>query len=508
MAVTVKARARGLLRTTKDLLGEKALPKDVRAALERLDGALKRTWADLESEAVGSEIADGEPVDNDQAGADPVTEAASFPTTGTLREARNVGQWFEAEIHRAFTMLADGQFGEGQLTREERIALSSCIGDALDAFSQKLGQLAPQLYERDPYEQVPLPPIQPNAAGVMGEAVPDDGTALAEALSGDVVPLVERAVRQDGTARMRLIKPGWGTSGYYSADVLRRDGPQVFKAGTLQFVDHPTMAEESDRPERSLKDLGAVLVSDARWEDDPVSGPGLYAQAKVFSDFRPVLEELAPYIGASIRTDGRVRMGEAEGRQGRIVEQIMATPSTSVDFVTRAGAGGGVMELYEAARLAGRRAAAPAVVQNDRGGMEMDEQEMKGLREAKDSAEAQVARLQEALMLREARDVATDELAKMELPEPTRNRLLETLSKKPTLVDGKLDRAAFATQVREAATAELAYLAEASGAGRITGMGSTEGRELRAEDVEKRLTGAFLELGLSESLAKKAAKGR
>lgn len=506
MAVTVKARARGLLRTTKDLLGEKALPKDVREALERLDGALKRTWADLESEAVGSEIADSEQAaGNDQAGADPVTEAASTPDPVALREARNVGQWFEAEIHRAFTMIADGQFGEGQLTREERIALSSCIGDALNAFSQKLGQLAPQLYERDPYEQVPLPPIQPTE--VMGEAVPDDGTVLAEAISGDVVPLVERAVRSDGTARIRLIRPGWGTSGYYSTEVLRRDGPQVFKAGTLQFVDHPTMTEESERPERSLKDLGAVLVSDARWEEDPVNGPGLYADAKVFSDFRPVLEEMAPYIGTSIRTDGRVRMGEAEGRQGRIVEQIISTPSTSVDFVTRAGAGGGVMELYEAARQGGRRAASPTVVHNDRGGMEMDEQELKELREAKESAEAQVARLQEALMLREARDVATEELAKMELPEPTRNRLLETQSKRPILVDGKLDRAAFATQVREAATAELAYLAEASGAGRITGMGSS-GNGLQDEDVKKRLTGAFLELGLSESLAQKAAKGR
>lgn len=138
----------------------------------------------------------------------------------------------------------------------------------------------------------------------------------------------------------------------------------------------------------------------------------------------------------------------------------------------------------------------------------MTEDEIRVLQEAKGAAEAEVARLREALLLRESMDVAAAELAKIEMPDLTRARLAEAQGRKPVVVDGKLDREAFATQVREAATAELAYLAEATGAGRITGMGSSGNEGLRDEDAEKRLAGAFLELGLSESLAQKAARGR
>ncbi|QAY69995.1 hypothetical protein [Xylanimonas protaetiae] len=66
-----------------------------------------------------------------------------------VQEARNVGQWIESRIHRDFTVLADDMAGEGRLTREERIALSSAIGDALAAFVSKIEDAAPQLYSRD-----------------------------------------------------------------------------------------------------------------------------------------------------------------------------------------------------------------------------------------------------------------------------------------------------------------------------------------------------------------------
>lgn len=591
MAITVKARARGLLRGTKELLGEKTLPKDVREALERLDGALKRTWADLESEAVDTAAADeapnvetpvteaAKPVKTEDGQEYPATDFAYVPdaeqpstwklrltaTPGgepdpaivgaaaaalgpgyrgnkvelpddqvisvkakvrtawrkanpdkqdgempegireaaALREARNIGQWFEAEIHRNFTMLADNQFGEGLLTREERIALLNAIGEALDAFYRRLSQTTPDLYARDPYAAV-TPPVLPPEAVLVGES------GVGGDRLGEIVPLLERAVRPDGTIRIKIVDPGWGTSGYYPADVLKRDGPQVFPAGTHMFVDHPTATEEAERPERSLQDLGAVLVSGAQWQDDPSGGPGLYADAKVFSSFQPVLEELAPHIGVSINADGVVREGEAEGRRGRIVERLRT--AQSVDFVTRAGRGGKVMALYEAARH-GRgadgqiSAPLPPIAQEQRR-FGMDEKEIQALQEAKQAADAELARLREALLLREAQDVAAAELAKIEMPEPTRMRLAEALGRKPILVDGKLDREAFATQVRTAATAELTYLAEATGAGRITGMGAAVTNDRPDAEIEKRLTGAFLELGLSESLAQKAARGR
>lgn len=71
-----------------------------------------------------------------------------------IEEARNAGQWFEATIHRDFTLTADNMFGDGYLTRDERLALSSAIGDALDSFRGSLEKAAPGLYERDPYSGV------------------------------------------------------------------------------------------------------------------------------------------------------------------------------------------------------------------------------------------------------------------------------------------------------------------------------------------------------------------
>lgn len=161
-------------------------------------------------------------------------------------------------------------------------------------------------------------------------------------------PLIEKALRRDGTVGLRLIGPGWGSSGFYPVETLRRDGPLTFKAGTKMYWNHPTMSQESERPEGDLRDLAAVLVSDARWEEAGQAGPGLYADAKVFGDYARAVEELAPHIGVSIRASGRAMSGEAEGRQGSIINAI--TAARSVDFVTEPGAGGRVVEMFEAAR--------------------------------------------------------------------------------------------------------------------------------------------------------------
>lgn len=68
-----------------------------------------------------------------------------------LEEARNAGEWLEASIHREFTLTADSLFGNGYVTRDERRALSSAIGSALESFTSALQDSAPGLYERDPY---------------------------------------------------------------------------------------------------------------------------------------------------------------------------------------------------------------------------------------------------------------------------------------------------------------------------------------------------------------------
>lgn len=145
--------------------------------------------------------------------------------------------------------------------------------------------------------------------------------------------------------QITLIQSGWGSSGYYPRDVLERDGPKVWPAGTHMFLDHPTHTEEHERPERSVKDLAAVIAS------DPVMvGNELVAEADILENWAPVIDAVAPHIGVSIRAAGDVEEGSRDGRDGMIVERL--TDGYSVDFVTEAGAGGRVGSLIENARAA------------------------------------------------------------------------------------------------------------------------------------------------------------
>jgi hypothetical protein len=73
-----------------------------------------------------------------------------------LGEAANVGEWFESQLHMQFTIIADGSFGDGQLNREERIALSSAIGDALGTFRESLKASMPALYSRAIWDGAPI----------------------------------------------------------------------------------------------------------------------------------------------------------------------------------------------------------------------------------------------------------------------------------------------------------------------------------------------------------------
>ena len=410
-------------------------------------------------------------------------------------------------------------------------------------------------------------------------------------LVGDVVALLESAISADGTMPVKLIQPGWGSSGYYSADVLKRDGPSVFKAGTHMFVDHPGFSEEADRPERSIRDIGGVLASDAWWDPNGAKGPGLYAKAKPVEAFRPLLDELAPNIGVSIRAHGTAKSGEAEGKRGPIIEKLLADAMTSADFVTVAGAGGQIVlaeawrkvrevnndpsvgggvdrdkipaedfagpgrsfpivipkDVHDAAQTVGRAKDSDAVkaaiiriakrkgpsfvaqlpdaweegdsksnaesaagrrTSPTDGGLDMDQQELlaklAAAEKERDTALSEAARANEALMLREARDVTAAELSTAQVPDVTRTRLTESLSKNPPVKDGKLDADAQKARIKEAVAAEVDYLTKVTGAGQVRNLGGTP----TPEDPTKSLAESFKAMGLSDKTAAIAAAGR
>lgn len=157
----------------------------------------------------------------------------------------------------------------------------------------------------------------------------------------------------DGSLLIQIITPGWGSSGYYSQQVIEAAAKdKVWPKGTHMYLDHPTSTEASERAERSVKDLGATLSEDGRW--DPGRGAmvgravpvGLGKSVLADKDFREA-------VACSVRASAEMNIGEAEGRSGWIIEKIHPGTFNSVDFVTHAGRGGMILESARAAMEAG-----------------------------------------------------------------------------------------------------------------------------------------------------------
>lgn len=142
----------------------------------------------------------------------------------------------------------------------------------------------------------------------------------------------------DGKYRIRIIVPGQGSSGVYTAENLAESAP-LFKAGTEMFIDHPTETEEWERPERSIRDYAGVFLEDATVGEDGA----LYTVCKVFSGVNDLIKDKWEHIGVSINAWCADPISE-----NGIVPPI--TGVRSVDFVTTPGAGGAIVDLLESNR--------------------------------------------------------------------------------------------------------------------------------------------------------------
>lgn len=441
-----------------------------------------------------------------------------------FQEKSNLAEWLESRLHLALTNFADDMFGSGTVTRNERKILSAAIGAALDAYHNLLVEQAPQLFERRPWEdalednssdvQETLTPTSPPAP-LLKERGVDEVEFTESGTSSMFVPLMEKAVRKDGTIPIKIIQPGWGSSGYYEPEVLERDGPKIFPKGTKMFWNHQTPAEEAERPEGDLNNLAAELISDARYQANGVAGSGLYADAKVFENYKSAVDDLAKHIGVSIRAYGKAVHGEKEGREGAIIQEL--TKGKSIDFVTAPGAGGQILSLFEAARIVHadkKKTTSESVALNEE--VRMDEKEFKALQESVTTLQTNLsavtddnARLKETLALRDAKDTVREALHGLDLPDVTKARLLESLPKSAPMKDGVLDVEAFKTLISETVKNEVSYLTKAAGLGKIRGLGEAETPDEEDEgEVDEALAEAFSDLGLSEAGAKIAAIGR
>ncbi len=349
-----------------------------------------------------------------------------------------------------------------------------------------------------------------------------DTTASSEAAttlnSGGQLSLVESAATLDTIVlrearsdyEIKLIAPGKGSSAFYPAEVLKRDGPNVFKAGTHVYLNHPTSAEEAARPEGDVKNLAGVLSTSAVYHESHAKGPGLYARMKVFQDHAQTVEEKAPHVGMSIRAGG---VAEANRKEHGLPVLKELTHADSVDVVTRAGAGG--MILTEAAR--------PGTQQE----VDMTEADVKRLLEAERSkweseSTAKTLRVLEARALRgDAMVAAACICSPLNMREGLKKLAVDTVLRMDLPVkEGLLDE----TKFGELLTAELKRVAEAAGdyqGVRHLGLTTevTEIDEKKAHKEAKRqreademehegLVALYESIGLPKVAAEFAAKGR
>jgi len=344
-------------------------------------------------------------------------------------------------------------------------------------------------------------------------------------LEGGITELVERAVRKDNTIDLKIISPGWGSSGYYAPDVLKEDGPRAFQAGTQMYLDHPSESEARDRPERSVRDLAAVTISDAMYQENGPTGPGLYAKASVLPHYKDVIEALAPHIGVSIRAHGSFKPGEAEGRAGRIIEKI--NRAESVDFVTKPGRGGQVLALMESIRASQKEPETVPTSEQKTESQALKEAEAMELTEAQERISTLESELKEAndkvieestradraegaLIILEAQREAAKLMENIELPAAAKSRVAAKCSADPKITEGKLDLDALKEAVDTAAKDEAEYIESITGAGKIHDQGTQSGDQPadEAKVKESLKSGMSRFFGLSDDAATRASEVR
>lgn len=175
----------------------------------------------------------------------------------------------------------------------------------------------------------------------------------------ETTPLGEAGTLKSGRMKVCAISAGLGSSGYYSPEVLQEAATNgLIAKGTPLYLDHPSESDRHDRPERSVRDIAAVFTEAASYD---ATEQALVGEIQVFAPYRELLTEMAPFIGLSISGSATdITEGEVDGNRVPVIEGLAKIDS--VDWVTRAGRGGKVVELLESVRV-NKRAIAHGVAE-------------------------------------------------------------------------------------------------------------------------------------------------
>lgn len=295
---------------------------------------------------------------------------------------------------------------------------------------------------------------------------PSEGVRLVESAAWETG--VEFTEASSVNPLVKIISPGRGSSGYYPKEVLERDGPQIFKRGTLMYINHATPAEEAERPEGDWSKLAAVTTADAYWDERGKDGPALYAPAKVFSEYADQVAEKAPYTGVSIRARGLYAEGNRKAPDGKpgLIERLVS--ADSIDLVTKAGRDG---KLLLESDVQPKDPDEDDEPDPDDEGDDMQESTVRALQK-------EVAMLRETIAGRmDGPRAIREALEPIRLPGPphvveaTRARIVERLGPSLPFKQGRIDTEKLNDLVEAAALEEARFLAQLGYGAGLASMG-------------------------------------
>lgn len=301
-------------------------------------------------------------------------------------------------------------------------------------------------------------------------------------LSEDFSTTENNPARQPLTMRVQLIRPGWGNSKdnhYYPAEVLRRDA-HVFEGKKMYTTDHRE-GEKSERTEVSVIEAIEGFADDGA----PIARVNVFDPTFAEKVRNRQKAGVLDRLECSVLGAGTARPFELDGRKGKLVESI--TDAESVDWVTRAGAGGHALDIAE----------------SDKNPLP----EGANMADEKETVEVQPTQPEAETVAPVAEAAETPALP----AEPTRlsevevSGLLEAEKRLPPVSRVRLAESTYTDSeaVKAAITKELAYLKEALGSGQPFGLGkvsdqpklSPAERAKLAEAAQDRVNAKYLHNG-------------
>lgn len=167
---------------------------------------------------------------------------------------------------------------------------------------------------------------------------------LHETLPNTGALFVEKAESaEQGIWEIRVIQSGEGSSGFYPAEVLERDGARAFPAGTRSFANHDSWEDLMNGGDITRL-MGKTLES-ATYRDG-----ALWATWQAAPKWRDFVKEFHEQIGVSINTPGAKEVGTVGEYTGNVITALENGPYTSIDVVVAPGAGGGFTRMLESAK--------------------------------------------------------------------------------------------------------------------------------------------------------------